>query len=69
MMPRSRHSLVTLPRLKAKVMTTIAAMTRVIARRVSASPGSETPPSCIVAGLEVRTVHPLLGDVRRRCRT
>lgn len=52
--------LVTLPRLNANVNTTIAAVVTVTARRVSASPGSESLASLVVAGVEVRTIHPLL---------
>ena len=59
-MPRSRHSRVTLPRLNANVMTTIAAVMTVTARRVSASPGRRGRASSEAAGAEVRTVHPLL---------
>ena len=62
-MPRARHSRVTLPRLNAKVSTTMAAVMTVTARRVSAAPGSGRRGSCEGAGITAGTVHPLLGLV------
>src|SRR6185312_1134839 len=59
-MPRSRHSRVTFPRLNANVISTIAAVTAVTARRVSASPGCAGD-VCETEAVGVVTIHPSLG--------